>query len=358
MFNIEKNKDLSSYTTLRVEARAKFFSIIKSIEDFQEALAWAKKNKIKIFILGGGSNILITKKMDFLVLKNEIKGIEIVKENKKTVIVEGKSGEIWTRFVNFTVQKKLYGLENLFLIYGTVGAAPIQNIGAYGVELKDVFQSLEAFDLRTGKKKTFSLKDCQFSYRDSIFKHKFKNRYFIYSLRVKLERQGQLKLSYGVIRQELALLKKKKPGLEDLVSVIAKIRNSKLPSPALFPNAGSFFKNVELNYFEFKKILKKYPDIPYFPLQQKLVGKLRRGELKKEDLQTIKKVKIPSAWLIEQAGFKGKRIASVGISEKQALILINYGGARPQEILSFIKKIKKAVYNKFSIKIEEEVIIV
>ncbi|MFA5000133.1 MAG: UDP-N-acetylmuramate dehydrogenase [Patescibacteria group bacterium] len=336
MLNIEKNKPLAPYTTLKIGAAAEFFAAIKSKEDLLEAIAWARKNKKPIWILGGGSNVLISKKIKGLVLKNEIRGMDIIKKNKDYAFVEAKSGESWTKFVNFTVEQGLSGLENLFLIYGTVGAAPVQNIGAYGVELKDVFYHLRAIDLRTGHEKIFALKDCRFGYRDSVFKNRLKGKYFIYSITVKLKRQPNFKLDYGSIREVLAIKGIKKPTARQLISVIQEIRNSKLPNPGLFPNAGSFFKNIEISTVKFKNIKAKYPDVPSWPTGPG-------------------KVKVPAAWLIEQAGFKGKKIGPVGMHEKQALILVNYQGAKAQQVLALMKKVKGTVKRKFGLDLEEEV---
>ena len=336
MLKIEKNIILAPYTTFKIGAPAEFFAVIKSLEDLKEAIIWAKKNKKVITILGGGSNLLITKKIKGLVLKNEIRGIEIIDRQPDYELVEAKSGEAWTKFVNYIVSRGLYGLENLFLIYGTVGAAPMQNIGAYGVEFKDSFHHLKAIDLKTGHEKIFAAKDCRFGYRDSIFKNKLKGKYFIYSVTMKLKREADYKLDYGSIREELLKKGISQPYLSDIVRVITEIRNSKLPSPSVLPNAGSYFKNTEISRTKFKALLKKYPDMPNFP-----AGKL--------------KVKIPTGWLIEQAGFKGKQFGPVSMYEKQALILVNHGGAQAKHVLALVKKVKAAVKKKFGIDIQEEV---
>lgn len=339
MLKIEKNVILAPYTTLKIGPAAEFFAVIKTKEELLAAIDWAKAKKTKIWVLGGGSNVLISQKIKALVLKNEIKGIELVEKNNDYVLVEGKSGEVWTKFVNFCVSRNLYGLENLFLIYGTVGAAPVQNIGAYGVELKDVFYHLKAIDLKTGHEKIFASKDCRFGYRDSIFKNKLRGRYFIYSVTVKLKRQAEFKLDYGSIREELLKRDIKDPSLRDVVRVIEEIRSSKLPNPTTAPNAGSFFKNVEISSLRFKQIIKKYPNMPHFPGS--------RG-----------KIKIPAGWLIESAGLKGKKFGTVGIHDKQALILINHGGAQARQMLALIQRIKAAVKKKFALDLVEEVNII
>jgi UDP-N-acetylmuramate dehydrogenase len=334
MFKIKRNKSLAEYTTLKVGGRAQYFSCLKNKEDILEAINFAKEKKLKITILGGGSNLLISGSVDGLVLKNEIKGMRIIRKDKDQVIVEAKSGENWSHFVNFTVKNNFYGLENMFLIYGTVGAAPVQNIGAYGVELKDVFHYLKAINLKTGAERIFSLQDCEFAYRDSIFKRRLKGKYFIYSVAFNLSLKPKFKLNYGVIRENLIAKGIKKPKLRDIIEVIVEIRNSKLPSPHVLPNAGSFFKNPEISQSAFKKLQKKHPEMPFYSAGSK--------------------VKIPAAWLIEQAGFKGRKADSVRMYEKQALILINQGGSARQ-ILNFASLVKKEVKKKFGLDLSEEV---
>jgi len=339
MLKIEEKVVLAPYTTLKIGATAEFFAVIKSREDVLEAVHWAKSRKLPIFILGGGSNLLISGSVKGLVLKNEVKGSEILEDKKEYALATAYSGESWTKFVKFTTDHGLYGLENLFLIYGTVGAAPVQNIGAYGVELKDAFYHLKAIDLKTGHEKIFSLTDCQFGYRDSIFKKKLKGRYFIYSVTVKLSRKPDFKLDYGSIRTELEKKGIINPRLNDVVRVIQEIRNAKLPNPVSLPNAGSFFKNAEISRVHFNRLIKKYPAMPSFP-----IGRT--------------KVKIPTGWLIEQAGFKGKAVGPVRMYEKQALIMVNHGQAEAKHALALVKKIKAAVKKRFAIDLEEEVNII
>jgi len=339
MLKIEENKILAPYTTLKIGPAAEFFTIVKSRADVLEAINWAKENKKAVFILGGGSNLLITKKIKGLVIKNEIKGLEVVEKNKDYALIEGASGELWSKFVNFAVSHDLYGLENLFLIPGTVGAAPVQNIGAYGVELKDCFFHLKAVELKSGDEKIFALKDCEFSYRDSIFKNEFKNKYFILSATLKLARVPNYKLDYGSIRETLEAKGIKNPSLHNLINVIQEIRNSKLPNPAVLPNAGSFFQNPIISMVRFKSLALKFPDIPNWPS-----GK--------------GKVKLSAGWLIEQAGLKGKKFGPLGMYEKQALVLVNYDNASPKQALNFIEKVKSEVYKKFKINLKEEVNII
>jgi len=335
MLEIKKNVLLADYTTLKIGSRAEFFAVIKDLEDLKAAIVWARQNKQTIFVLGGGSNLLITSKIKGLVIKNEIMGAQITAETEDEVWLTGNSGEVWSRFVHQAVTLHLYGLENLYLIYGTVGAAPVQNIGAYGVELKDIFDSLVAINLHTGKEKVFKLADCKFGYRDSIFKNKLRGKYFIYQVTVKLSKKPKFKIDYADIKAELG---RKKPNLSNVIAAIFKIRNSKLPNPIVLANAGSFFKNPEISVADFKKLQVKFPDIKSFP--------------------SGKKIKIPAGWLIERAGLKGKKFGPVSMYEKQALILVNHGGATASQVLRHIDRVQAAVLKQFSIKLEPEVNII
>ncbi|MFZ4648132.1 MAG: UDP-N-acetylmuramate dehydrogenase [Patescibacteria group bacterium] len=338
MLKIEKNFELQKFNTLKLSANAEFFAVVFSKEEILEAISWAKAKNVPIFVLGGGSNILISKKIKGLVLKNEIKGTGVVAEDKESVTFSALSGENWTHFVHLAAENGWYGVENLYLVPGTVGAAPVQNIGAYGVELKDTFDHLVAINLQNGKEKIFTAKDCYFAYRNSIFKNKLKGKYFIYSVALRLNKKASLKLDYGDIRVKLVEKGIKKPNLKQIVVAIQDIRNSKLPSPAVLANAGSFFKNPEISISDFRKLEKLFPGIKSFPAG--------------------KKVKVPAGWLIEQAGFKGKKFGKVGVYEKQALILVNYGGATAKDLLALVKNIKKTVKKLFSIDLEEEVNII
>lgn len=339
MLKIEKKVLLSSLTTLNIGSEAEYFARLASKEDLISALSWAKDQAKKIYILGGGANTLVSGKVRGLVLKNEIKGKRVVSVSDNEILVEAKSGEDWTKFVSYTVRNGWHGLENLSLIYGTVGAAPIQNIGAYGVELKDVFDHLVAIDLKTGAEKKFSLDDCRFGYRDSIFKKKFKGKYFIYSVTVRLQKKASLKLEYGSIKEVLASRGITKPNLKDVAAAVKAIRRSKLPNPDKLPNAGSFFKNIEVSLAKYSSLKRRYPDIPGWPVNKK-------------------SIKIPSAWLIEATGFKGKKIGSVGMHERQALVMVNYGGAKPAQALALSQKIKRAVKERFGLDLEEEINII
>lgn len=336
MFQIKKNLDLTKFTSLKVANKASFFVVVKNFEDLKKAHGIACEKKLDIFVLGGGTNILITRPLNLLVIKNEIKGINIEKETKNYTYIKAYSGEWWSSLVDFSVEKNLGGLENLYYVPGTVGAAPVQNIGAYGRELKDSLLSLKVYDFKTKKIKEFSNKDCQFGYRNSIFKSKYKNRFFIISILVKLSKKPKLQLDYGQIKERLKI---SNPNTKQVAKVIKEIRDEKLPNPAKLPNAGSFFKNPEIKLNDFKKLKEKYPDILSFKASKKSL------------------VRVPAGWLIEKAGFKGKRFGPVAMYEKQALILVNYNKAKARDVLNLVDNVKKQVKKKFNIKLEEEVVI-
>lgn len=340
MLEIKENIDLTQYTSLKIGAQADYFAVLTEEKDLSEAINFAQQKNIDIFVLGGGSNLLISQPVKALVLKNEIKGIEIIKEDDEHVWLQGMSGELWSAFVYFAIKRGWGGMENLFYVPGTVGAAPIQNIGAYGVELKDSFFELQAIDLHTGEKKVFHIQDCEFGYRQSVFKGKYRNRFFVLSLTLKLNKKPELKLDYGDIRASLLAKGIEEPSLEELASIIQEIRDSKLPNPAQLPNAGSFFKNPEIEGGQFERLRAKFPEIKFFPGSKTGL------------------IKIPAGWLIEQAGFKGKRFGDLAMYEKQALILVNYGQASASEALEHIERVQAGVEEKFGLKLEPEVNII
>lgn len=333
---IQKNIKLDNYSTFKIGGAAQYFVVVKSEEDLLEAISWANNNKEKIFVLGGGSNSLFSDDgFSGLVIKNEIKGIELISESGKDIIVRSYGGEFWSKLVYYTIEKSWYGLENTFYIPGTVGAAPVQNIGAYGAELKDYFYRLEAIDLESGEKKIFNLTDCDFAYRNSIFKQALKNKYFILWVELSLSNNQKLNLNYPDIQKVLSERSISQPSSRELIEIIREIRDSKLPNPAILANAGSFFKNPIINLEHFEKLKEKFPEIKSFPDE---AG-----------------IKIPAGWLIEQCGFKGQKFGPVGVYEKQALIIVNYGGAKQKDILDLVRKIKNGVRDNFSIDLEEEV---
>jgi UDP-N-acetylmuramate dehydrogenase len=293
-------------------------------------------NRTPLHILGGGSNLLLTQNLLGLTIKNEIDGIEIMLENEHEVLVKVGGGVVWHQFVLWAVANGLGGIENLSLIPGTVGASPIQNIGAYGVELKDVFHSLDAYDLGTGEPCTFHQEECQFGYRDSVFKRELKGKFFIVNVNFRLQKHPKTNTAYGDIQRILQEWEIAKPTISDVSNAVIHIRQSKLPDPAVIGNAGSFFKNPELEPADFQRFKEKFPEAPNYP-------------------QADGRVKLPAGWLIEQAGWKGERIGDAGCHAKQALVLVNYGEAKGEEILALAEKIQASVLEKFGIALTPEV---
>lgn len=333
MPEIQFYKSLLSFNTFGIDVSAKAFVEISHVEKLRTVL---KKNALPVFILGGGSNILLTKDVDALVLKNNILGKTIVEETEDFAIIEVGAGENWHDLVLWSLEKGLSGIENLSLIPGLVGAAPIQNIGAYGVELKDVFVKLEAVGLATGTIKTFSKKACQFGYRDSVFKSDLKGKYCITKVFLQLSKKPKINVSYGAINDTLQEMGIDNPKPKDVSDVVIKIRSSKLPDPNILHNSGSFFKNPEIDLQTFQTLQKKFPSIVFYDLPNEMV-------------------KIPAGWLIEQCGWKGKQIGTVGCHAQQALVLINYGGATGKELLDHAKKVANSVKEKFGIDLTPEV---
>jgi UDP-N-acetylmuramate dehydrogenase len=332
---ILKDYDLTKLNTFGISAHAKFFIELNNELDLMELFLSSEfKNNEKLF-LGGGSNILFTKDFAGIVVLNKLKGIEILEENSEYVFIKSMGGEIWHDLVLFTVNKNYWGIENLSLIPGTVGAAPIQNIGAYGVELKDVLENVEAYEIKTGQKKVFKKEECEFGYRDSIFKNELKGKYFISAITLKLSEIEKLNINYKILQEYLVENKIEIKNSKKISEAIASIRRSKLPDPAIMGNAGSFFKNIFIDHKKAEEIKLKYPDVSLF---------------EDNDL-----VKISAAWLIEKCGWKGKRVGNVGMHEKQALVLVNYGGATGEEVKDFSEQIITSVFSKFRIKLEREV---
>jgi len=291
------------------------------------------------YILGGGTNILLMSEISRPVIKVEIKGREVIHDEGDQIVIRVGGGENWHAIVEWTLQQGFYGLENLSLIPGTVGAAPVQNIGAYGVELKDVFHELEAVDLHGGNVKVFSHEECRFGYRDSIFKQEAKNKYVITSVTFRLDKIHKLNTTYGAIEEELKSMGISKPTINDVSNAVINIRRSKLPDPAEFGNAGSFFKNPEIPLEDYNVLKKAYPDLVAY----------KTGE---------NKMKLAAGWLIEQCGWKGKIVGNVGMHRKQALVLVNYGNAGGEELISHARKVQKSIEDKFGVLLEMEVNII
>ncbi len=338
---ILKNYDLTKLNTFGVSARTKYLVELNNEHDLGELLKSPEfKDSEKLF-LGGGSNILFTKDFDGVVVLDRLKGIEIVEENSEIVFVRSMGGEAWHDLVLFAVDRELWGIENLSLIPGTVGAAPMQNIGAYGVELKDVLENVEAYEIETGKKKVFKREECEFDYRSSIFKTKLKGKYFITSVTLKLSKLEKKNIEYKILQDYLEKNRIEVKNSKDISDAVVTIRKSKLPDPVLIGNAGSFFKNVFVTKEKVESLLSTYPDMPYF-----------KEELPSQEEEIIK---IPAGWLIERSGWKGRHIGNVGVHENQALVLVNYGGATGEEIKDLSLKIIDSVNSKFGLVLEREV---
>jgi UDP-N-acetylmuramate dehydrogenase len=339
VYKIEENVSLKQYNTFGINVKARYLVRIKSEEAITELIKDPLYQKHEKLILGGGSNLLFTRDFEGLVIKNEIKGISIeAKDDKSDYIISG-AGEIWHDLVEFAIEKNLGGIENLSLIPGTVGAAPMQNIGAYGVEIKETFVWLKAADLNTGEIRLFDKDECEFGYRESIFKNSCKDKYFITSVCLKLNKEHKLNTSYGIISDTLKQMNILQPDIKAVSRAVIAIRQSKLPDPAVLGNAGSFFKNPVIDVDVFKKLEKQYPEIPSYPVNQK-------------------QLKVPAGWLIESCGFKGKQLGNTGTAPNQALVIVNHGKARGKEIIDFAKKVQQAVQDKFGIKLQPEVNIV
>lgn len=336
MPEISENVSLKPYNTFGLEAKAKYFSVFRSVEELIEILSDHKyKNEKKLF-LGGGSNILLMNDYDGLVLKNEIIGIEVVLENTEKVVLKAGGGENWHSFVLETIERNLSGIENMSLIPGTVGAAPMQNIGAYGVEVKDVFVELEALNLGNFEIEVFDKYKCNFGYRESYFKHEGKGKYVILNVSFELSKKPVFNVSYGAIRDTLDQMGVKELSVKAISDAVIAIRKSKLPDPAEIGNSGSFFKNPEIEKRLYENVKQQYPAIPCYPIDEKTV-------------------KVPAGWLIEQAEWKGKRIGDIGVHTKQALVLVNYGGGKGQQIADLAYEIQTSVFDKFGIRITPEV---
>ncbi len=333
--NSIKNAFLKGLNTFNIDALANRLYVVKSDSEIEEIVEDLNKHRLKHFILGGGSNVLFTKNFAGGIIKNELKGIKVVEEDDNSVIVQAKAGEIWDDFVNFTVSKQFWGLENLSGIPGTVGAAPVQNIGAYGVEAKDTIIRIIGFDFVDLEWRIFSNAECKFGYRESIFKAEYKNRILITAVDFKLSKTPAPKLQYGALK-ELENIKADALSVVDIREAVLKIRNSKLPDPKLLGNAGSFFKNPVIDNELYLKLQTEYPDITCYPFAD--------GN-----------VKIPAGWLIEKCGYKGKQKGNVGTYENQSLVIVNHGGATGQEVFQYAREIQSAVKAKFSIEIRYEV---
>jgi UDP-N-acetylmuramate dehydrogenase len=333
---LNKNHSMKNLNTFGVNVKAKLFAEIFSEDELREILSDIKFKSERKLILGGGSNILFTKDFDGLIIKLSAKNIQIVEENSDSALIKADAGVIWNELVKYCIERNYGGIENLTLIPGTVGAAPIQNIGAYGQELADTFVSLNGVFIDSAEPKTFNKNECRFSYRSSIFKEELKNNFVVTSVQLNLQKNPKPNLTYKAISDYLSKNGIVNPKIKDLSIAVANIRRSKLPDPVKVGNAGSFFKNPVVSEDSFRKLKADYSDIVSFP---------------SESGQT----KITAGWLIEKCGWKGKRVGDVGTSSDHALIICNFGNATGLEILEFAMRIKEEVSNRFGIRLEEEV---
>lgn len=334
--NIQENISLKEYNTFGIDVNAKRFVSITSVYQLQQLI----KEEKDIFLISGGSNMLLTKDIETLVVHINFKGISIDQQNHNDVYITVNAGENWHEFVLWCVSLNYGGLENLSLIPGNVGTCPIQNIGAYGVEVKDTITKVEAIEIKTGKLVSFSAEECQFGYRNSIFKNKAKGKYILTSVSFKLTKNNhKLNTSYGAIESELSSKGITNPTIKDISDAVIAIRQSKLPDPKKIGNSGSFFKNPVISREHFETLHKKHPNIPSYVISDT-------------------EIKVPAGWLIEQSGFKGKRFGNYGVHEKQALVLVNYGDASGKEIYELAQKIQRTIKNTFDINLEIEVNII
>ncbi|HKI77915.1 MAG TPA: UDP-N-acetylmuramate dehydrogenase [Ignavibacteriaceae bacterium] len=333
-----ENYSLKQSNTFRINAIARFFVEVNTSDELLYVITNKKFSEMSKLMLGSGSNVLFSGDYNGIIIKNSISGINIVNENERFISICVGAGEIWHDLVLYCINKNIGGIENLSLIPGTVGAAPMQNIGAYGQEVKDVFESLSGYYLN-GEKDIFNKEECRFGYRDSIFKKELKNRFVITNVTLRLSKNPELNLEYGTIIEELKKLEITNPSVKDVSDVICKIRKSKLPDPQKIGNAGSFFKNPVIDSEKFNDLKQEFPDLIGYNIKNN-------------------KVKLAAGWLIESCGWKGKRVGNTGSHIKQALVLVNYGNATGEEILNLAAKIKSSVKEKFDVELEEEINII
>ncbi len=331
-----ENHPLTQYNSFALSARAAFFLEVNSEEELRQAL---RECTPPLLLLGGGSNMLLTRDWPGTVIRMAIKGRELREETNESALIAAGAGENWHELVTWTLKQNLGGLENLSLIPGSAGAAPIQNIGAYGVELTQVFDHLEAMELSSGDIHTFDRAACRFGYRDSVFKQELKGKYAITGVFLRLQKNPTLNTGYGAIRDILAEWGIATPTIHDVSRAVIHIRRSKLPDPALLGNAGSFFKNPEVEAAQLQALLQAHPNLVHYPLPGG-------------------RAKIPAGWLIEQCGWKGKRVGNTGCHAQQALVLVNYGGATGAEIWEHARRVADSVKEQFGVELGVEVNVV
>lgn len=336
MSSLQENVSLLPYNTFGIDAKCRWLLEVNSEQSLIEFLADNESSAYSRMVLGGGSNVLFTGDFDGLVLKNQIMGIELVEEDDNSLVLRIGAGENWHELVEYTLQRNWAGLENLSLIPGNVGAAPIQNIGAYGVELESVFVKLEAIHLESGQTRIFNHAQCDFGYRSSFFKKAGKNKYMISRVWLRLSKEAQPNLSYPSLKSAVDQAGIINPSIQDISHLVCEVRRSKLPDPEVLGNAGSFFKNPVIDQEHFLRLQADAPQIPHYPQSQKMV-------------------KIPAAWLIQQCGWKGYKQNGYGVHERQALVLVNYEHSKGEDILRLSQRIQESVFKKFAISLEREV---
>lgn len=333
---IFQNESLKNYNTFGIDAMAKYFVAVNSTHQIKELMEMEEYKSNSHLILGGGSNLLLTRDVDALVIKNNLQGIELISETGDHVLVKCYAGEVWHEFVLWCIKHNYGGLENLSLIPGCAGASPMQNIGAYGVEIKDSFYELEAIHTKTGELKKFNKSDCEFGYRESVFKRQFKGEFIITSVTFQLSKKPTFHIEYGAIKQELDNMNISELSIKAISQAVINIRSSKLPNPVEIGNAGSFFKNPEVSASVFSNLKNDFPNLVAYPLEN--------GNYK-----------LAAGWLIEQSGLKGYRVGDAGVHKLQALVLVNYGTATGKEIYDLSTHVLQTVKAKFGVELEREV---
>ncbi len=337
--NVESSVDLKPFNTFGLEVSSEHLVRIPDLSVAREALRFAQDKKLPHMILGGGSNVLFKSPYQGVILKNELLERTILKEDEQHVWIRLGAGENWHQCVLWAIEHQWGGIENLSLIPGTVGAAPMQNIGAYGVELEQVFESLEAVEIATGQLHTFDRNQCDFGYRTSVFKTHLKDKFLISSVVLRLDKEHKFNVSYGAVEETLQQMQVQDLSIKAISQAVVKIRSSKLPDPQHIGNAGSFFKNPVISLHQFQELQVKHPEIPGYPVSDS-------------------EIKVPAGWLIEKCGWKGKRRGAIGVHDKQALVLVNFGSGKGSDIHQLALDIKASVQEQFNITIDPEVNII
>lgn len=333
---IHRGFSLKSHNTFGLDVRASAFVEVRSLKDLVAAVDLAAGSYPKFAVLGGGSNVLFTGDFDGLVIQMGLRGVQIAREDERSVCLEAAAGENWAELVRLCVERNWWGLENLSLIPGTVGGAPVQNLGAYGVELKDVVYAVQGLDLQSGSLRVLDRNECEFGYRTSIFKEKLCQRFVVTSLFLRLSKESKVRIQSEALARELGSLPLERISIRDVAEAVSRLRRSRLPDPEEIGNAGSFFRNPEMPEADFEELRSRYPEMPGFP-----VGSGR--------------IRVPAGWLIEQCGWKGRRVGNAGVYEKHALVIVNFGGATGREVLSLAEEVRASVQERFGIRLEPEV---